>query len=192
MTPRGEDLKEDSSASPSTGQRLPPSLSHTHARTHTHYKTCLSFRDGDQHWCRLWEKCPRREGSFKPHRLPGHGEAAGRPHHGAQRADQHQILRLLLPQHPRERPVPGLGTDRTQVAAEVGLGRAAGGPTQVHVPAEPGPAALPVAARVCAPHLPLAGRAVLLLSRGAAQRVRPVVRERGECYIHLLLEFPSW
>lgn len=145
-----------------------------------------SFTDGDQHWCCLWEKRPRREGGLQPHGLPRHGEAAERRDHRAQRTEQHQAVRLLLPHHQRQRPVSGRGPERTQITAKVGLRRALGDPTQVHVPAQPGPAALPGAARNRTPELPLGRRAVLLLcNRHAVQPVCPVVRTCGElhaCY----------
>lgn len=152
----------------------------------------LSFSDGYQHWHCLWEKRPRREGSFQSQRFPWHAEAAEHRDHRAQRAEQHQAVRLLLPQHQRERPVPGLGPERTQITAEVGFHRAAGGHTQVLVPAQPGSAALPGAARFLTPELPLARCAVLFLPRRAAQHMCLVVCKCGECYIYLHLLFTSW
>ncbi len=146
-----------------------------------------SFSDGYQHWCCFWEKRPRREGSFQSHRLPWHGKAAEHRDRGAHRAEQHQTVRLLLPHHQRERPVPGRGPERTQITAEVGLHRAAGGPTQVLVPAQPWPGTLLGATRVHTPELPLARRAVLFLPRRAAQHLCLVVCKCGECCVYLQL-----
>ncbi|TNN66429.1 hypothetical protein EYF80_023337 [Liparis tanakae] len=170
MTPNGEHLKDDSSASPSSGKRL----GQTGKRRRGEF---LSSSDGYQHGCCLWEKRAGREGSFQPHGLPGHREAAEHRHRGAHRAEQHQAVRLLLPQRQGERPLPGCGPEWTQITDEVGLNRAAGDPTQIPVASQPGPAALHGATRVRPAELPLARRAVLLLPRRAAQHMRLVVRE---------------
>ena len=184
MTPHGEHLKEDTRAS------LSPQDSGS-VTQRIRLRGFSSFTDGDQHWCCLWEKRPRREGGLQPHGLPRHGEAAERRDHRAQRADQHQAVRLLLPHHQRERPVSGRGPERTQITAKVGLRRAFGDPTQVHVPAQPGPAALPGAARSRTPELPLGRRAVLFLfNRRAVQPVRPVVRTCGE--LHVCYYYHAW
>lgn len=123
---------------------------------------------------------PRREGSVESHRFPRHGKASEHRQHRAHRAEQHQAFRLLLPQHQRERPVAGRGPERTQMPTQVWLRRAIDNPTQLCVPAQPGHAALPGAARLLTVDLPLARRAVLFLPRRAAQHLRLVVRKCGE------------
>lgn len=167
MIPNGEHLKADSSASPSEGKRLTQT---------TVFGDFSSVSDGYQHWCGLWEKRPGRKGSFQSDRLPGHREVTEHHDHRAQRPEQHQRVRLLLPQHPRECPLPGRRSERTQITAEVGLRGAVGDPTQVLVPTQPWRAALPGAAGVWAADVPVAGGVVVFLSRVAAQHLRTVVR----------------